>query len=160
MTHSELVGRAGKWLQNTRRCPIVATEISTTFGTGESPDAIGWKGPHDTTIVECKATRADFLRDKKKTFRRYWEMGIGQRRFYMTPPGLVKPGELPKGWGLLYCHPKKVEVALEHKVPHYDPQVTYNESPILYSLVRRALLRGFDIDSPYSERKKERRRKR
>lgn len=151
MTHAELVERAGKWLKNTRRCTIVAMEITTTT-TSESPDAIGWKGPRDSTVVECKTTRADFNRDRNKAFRRYWDMGMGQRRFYMTPPGLVKPDELPEGWGLLYCHPKKVEVVLETPLVRYSPEVTFNDVHVLYSMVRRALIRGFDVTSKYGEK--------
>jgi hypothetical protein len=64
----------------------------------------------------------------------------------------VKPDELPAGWGLLYCHPGKVEVVVEHNLKVFEPQITANEAPILYSLVRRAILRGFDVACKYSEK--------
>lgn len=84
-------------------CAVVASEIP---GHSEIPDAIGWSTAGYSTLVECKASRSDFLRDQKKYFRRVSEMGVGMQRFYLTPPGLLSPEELPEGWGLLEAgHP-------------------------------------------------------
>lgn len=160
MTHKELVERAAKWLKNTRKCPLVVTEIAVSYGTNEIPDALGWRYARHTTLVECKASRADFQRDKKKVFRQFWDMGCGQQRFFMTPPDLVTVDELPEGWGLLYCHPHKIQIVKECKMPVLNKDVTWNESVILYSLVRRAEIRGFDVQSPYSEAPKVKRRRR
>jgi len=68
---------------------------------GEMPDAIGWKQACHSVLIECKVTRNDFLADREKPFRQKPEKGVGSERFYLTPSGLVKVGELPAGWGLL-----------------------------------------------------------
>lgn len=148
MTHSDLVARAAKWLRNTKRCGVVVAELSASYSS-EIPDAIGWKGPTHSILVEAKATRADFLKDARKFFRQNWDYGMGQQRFYMVPAGMVRLDELPDGWGLLYCHPKKVEVVREVPLTAFNTWVCFREMPILYSLVRRALSNGFAVDMPY-----------
>jgi hypothetical protein len=60
--------------------------------------------------VECKLSRADFLADRCKPFRRHPEIALGCERFYMTPAGLVLAEELPPGWGLLECLGRMVEM--------------------------------------------------
>lgn len=97
-THSELVKHAARWLQ-TRRNSVVITELATH---DEEPDAIGWRGWH-STLIECKASVADFRADRRKLFRQHAERGVGQQRFYCTPPGLIAIEDLPQGWGLLEC---------------------------------------------------------
>jgi hypothetical protein len=77
---------------------------------GEMPDAIGWKRANHSVLVECKVARADFLADRGKPFRQKPEQGVGCERFYLTPPVLVKPEELPSGWGLLELRRGRVEV--------------------------------------------------
>lgn len=106
MTHAELVERAERWLRKSRGCQVVVTRASVM--TRENPDALGFNMSGFTTLVECKASRADFLRDKDKWHRR--GTGIGNRRHYLVPVGLVKAEEVPDGWGLLYALPKIVRV--------------------------------------------------
>ena len=65
------------------------------------PDAIGWKRTQHSVVVECKVSRADFLADREKPFRRKPELGLGCERFYLAGPGLIHVDELPQGWGLL-----------------------------------------------------------
>ena len=77
---------------------------------GEMPDAIGWKGASHSVLVECKISRADFLADRDKPFRRKPDLGLGCERFYLTPPGLLEAKELPPGWGLLEARKRKVEL--------------------------------------------------
>lgn len=101
MTHAELVTRAVRWLKRTRRCPVVVSR--SCMATIEQPDAIGW-GPFGRSIlVECKASIADYLRDAKKPWRAHPEMGMGNYRYFMTPPGLLAGRTLPDGWGLVEC---------------------------------------------------------
>ena len=52
-------------------------------------------------LVECKASRADFLADREKPFRQKQENGVGCERYYMAAKGLIRIQELPAGWGLL-----------------------------------------------------------
>lgn len=84
----------------------------------EIPDAIGWLRSGVSLLVECKASRGDFLSDAVKPSRRSAKSaglavpepvvkgprkteGLGAYRFYFAPSGLLAPEELPEGWGLL-----------------------------------------------------------
>lgn len=61
MTHAELVRRALKWAQN--QCIIAFPElVSMNY---EIPDVWGY-GRGRSILIECKATRADFLADQKR----------------------------------------------------------------------------------------------
>lgn len=97
MTHRELVELSARWLRGTQRCTVVLTEAQ---GGHEVPDAIGWAGSGRRSImVECKVTRADFLRDARKLSRTHADLfRVGQRRIYITTPGIIFPGECPEGW--------------------------------------------------------------
>lgn len=97
-THGELVTLAETWLWR-QGCGVVFAELST-LATPETPDAIGFRTT-TSILVECKATRADFLADKNKPFRQNPEKGMGDWRFYLTPKGLITKDELPEGWGLI-----------------------------------------------------------
>lgn len=108
MTHEELVCRAVRWLRSRRRCRVVVWQRTMTW---EQPDALGWTAGGASTLVECKASRADFRRDAKKPFRAFPALGMGVYRFYMAPPGLLAADEMPAGWGLLECGPRGVRVA-------------------------------------------------
>jgi len=81
----------------------------------ENPDAIGWAFRGSTSIlVECKASRSDFLRDKHKMSRRTSETydlyRMGRYRYYLTPPKIVNLDELLPGWGLLEAKGSKVSI--------------------------------------------------
>lgn len=122
-SHEALVLRAERWLRNSRRCRAVLLEPG--YGTpSEVPDAIGWaKGV--SVVVECKATRKDFLADRRKPSRAPAAgdgSGLGDERWYMTPPGLARPEELPEGWGLLEVRGSRVyrEVPAPGRPPHAD----------------------------------------
>ncbi|MEQ5770023.1 hypothetical protein NFH98_20845 [Halomonas sp. H33-56] len=153
MTHDHLVERAEKWLRG-QGCGVVFNDrFRAATHSGEQPDAIGWRDGL-SLLIECKASRADFLADKKKRFRRDPAEGMGDWRFMMCPPGLIAPDELPPGWGLLYVHPRKVERA--HGVPancHWWIKKPFegnkrSETQLMYSALRRLSLRGH-FDSIY-----------
>ena len=104
MTHAQLVEKAVHWLRR-YRCGVVLSEQACA--SGEMPDAIGWKRACHSVLVECKVSRGDFLADLTKPFRRKPATGVGCERFYLAPAELIKPEELPLGWGLLeYCSRK------------------------------------------------------
>jgi hypothetical protein len=107
LTHEVLVARAARWLTSTRRCCPVLTELNTRAW--EIPDAIGWHGD-SSILVECKVSRADLLANAEKPHMR-GERGMGNERFFLTPPSLVQDGEsLPEGWGLLEYDGLRVSV--------------------------------------------------
>jgi hypothetical protein len=127
--HASLVEVARKWLAN-HGCSLIATEIATQ---GEEPDAIGWQATY-STLIECKATRADFLGDGKKCFRREPDRGMGLARYFLTPVGLIQPEELPRGWGLLEFTGKQVRVKVK-SLPHEAD--ARQELRILLSVIKR-----------------------
>lgn len=105
LTHKELVRIAARWLKNTQKCSVVISEMISAAS--ETPDAVGWRSGF-SVLVECKASLDDFRRDKEKSFRKAektgLDFGMGNRRYYMTPEGLLSSNNLsrlPKGWGLL-----------------------------------------------------------
>lgn len=97
MTHPELVIQAERWLQRqgcgvTIRDPFSANTINC-----EKPDAIGWRNGV-SILIECKVSRADFHADKVKKFRVTPSTGMGDWRFYMSPPDVIRIDDLPQGW--------------------------------------------------------------
>lgn len=166
LTHDQLIAAARIWLRDQQRCAVVLTEMVN--GSGETPDAIGWRGAH-TIVVECKISRADFLADAKKPFRMNASGGMGDYRYFLAPSGLIEPHDLPLGWGLLEPTPRSLRiVARSHGVScwceglaHASPSrsrdvkahVTYclalpekshrSEAMLLLSLARR--LKGVGI---------------
>ena len=75
------------------------------------PDAIGWKKACHSVLVECKASRPDFLADREKPFRQKPESGVGCERYYLAPRGLISVEELRPGWGLLEVCGREIEKA-------------------------------------------------
>lgn len=144
ITHKELVERAGKWLKSFG-CSVVLKELVTCSTSGEIPDAIGWKSVH-SILIECKASRNDFLKDKNKSFRQVPNCGMGCYRFYLCPPDIIKKEDLPDGWGLLWVNGKKIRrivgpkgnsFAYDGEVkPFYERQLL-NEVAMLVSALRR-----------------------
>lgn len=94
------------WLRR-YRCGVVLSEQACV--SGEMPDAIGWKKACHSVVVECKASRADFVVDRVKPFRAQPEIGVGCERFYLAEKGLIRVEELPAGWGLLEVCGRKIE---------------------------------------------------
>lgn len=146
MTHDELVKRAAKWLRSQGCGVVIHDGMRANTGSGEQPDAIGWRG-RISILVECKASRADFLSDRKKVFRVAPHLGMGDWRFYLCPPHLIERDELPEGWGLLYATEKTIQRV--HGVPgnslwHNRPLKGAKECEIemMYSALRRLNLRG------------------
>lgn len=86
------------WLRR-YRCGVVLSEQACA--SGEMPDAIGWKKRCHSVLVECKASRADFLADHAKPWRQRPETGVGCERYYLAARDMIAVDELPRGWGLL-----------------------------------------------------------
>ena len=98
MTYKELTKLAIRWLRKQRNHTVISEMVSLA---SEVPDAIGWK-EGISTLIECKTSRSDFLKDLKKYFRIRPESGMGRYRYYMCPNVLIHEDELPEKWGLLY----------------------------------------------------------
>ena len=50
---------------------------------------------------EIKVSRADFMREIQRPIKREPAERMCGECFFVTPPGIVKPEEVPEGWGLL-----------------------------------------------------------
>lgn len=131
-SHRELVKRAGAWLRNRKNCGVVMEELATQ--NNETPDALGFYGAGGSILVECKTSRADYLADKNKIFRRCEEMGMGDARYFATPKGLLKPDEVPDGWGLLEVGEHQIR---EIKEATHKPANKRAEVKMLMSAIRR-----------------------
>lgn len=148
MTHKQLVEVAYKWVLNNSSCGVAFKELNS-LSSNETPDVIGFGSWGHSVLIEVKVTRADFLSDKKKIFRRYPDQGMGSQRFYCCPTGMIKREELPEGWGLIYVndrlrpvcvhHPYKGNIGERHDVL---PKNIRAEHGLMYSALRRLHLRG------------------
>jgi hypothetical protein len=110
LTHADLVQRAAAWLAS-RRHAVVLMERSPRW-VWESPDAFGVRSPGIVSVIECKTSRADFMRDAHKPHA-VSGMTMGDERWYMTPPGLLDPAGLPADHGLLEVHSLQVRTVVK-----------------------------------------------
>jgi hypothetical protein len=138
MTHEKLVRKAVAWLR-TYGCGVVLSEQSCA--SGETPDAIGWKGRCHSVVVECKISRTDFQVDQEKPFRQRPEKAMGCERFYLAPAGLLRPAELPEGWGLLEVRGKWVEVVFASSKKLRSAVGFRHEMNLLLASLRRVEVR-------------------
>ena len=138
MTHDELVKRAATWLRNTCRCAVVITEMASG---SETPDAIGWNGGGGSTLIECKATMADFRADAKKHFRRPdYPFALGCSRYYFVPQEIASAvlAESPEEWGVIGCSPGGRKSVLQKATPYSEYGKTQEISLLISSLRRIA----------------------
>ena len=96
MSHTLCVELATEYMK--KRSSVVLPEFYTW--NSELPDVIAFNRDC-STVIECKVSRADFLKDAKKSFRLQPNSGMGDFRYYVAPKGLIKPEELPYRWGLI-----------------------------------------------------------
>lgn len=114
MTHKELVNKAAKWLKNFFHCRVILTEMVAYTKSCETPDAIGWVF-NQAILIECKSSKSDFYNDRKKRARHGLFPALGVWRFYLTPPGLLKPEEIIDGWGLYEVHGRSIKYKTGNK---------------------------------------------
>ncbi len=154
ISHQELVDRAFLYL-HTIGCSVRFKE--RVASTSENPDAMGFGGRRFSVLIECKASRADFLTDRKKWFRKKLEDGMGYNRYYMAPVGMLTPSEIPEGWGLLEVYEKtprmnrRVRITVEAEAflkRNQHAEITY-----LVSAIRRINISMAVFIEPESERK-------
>ena len=138
VTHALLVRNAVAWLRR-YRCGVVLSEQACI--SGEMPEAIGWKRACHSVLVECKVSRPDFLADRAKPFRQKAELGVGCERFYLVPRGLVRPDELPAGWGLLELHKRRIEMVRSSRKNLRSEEGFRCEMNLLLASLRRVEIR-------------------
>jgi len=122
---------------------VVSTELVCST-VSENADAIGWDGYGRCMVIECKVSRSDFLANKHKPHEIVGD-SMGNERWFMTPPGLVEPKELPRSHGLLEYTPsghgsgyfiRKVKKARPRK---RTVDRLWNENRTLVAIAGRAL---------------------
>lgn len=148
--HDLLVQKAAKWAIRAQRCTFVLLE--PWHDQTEQPDVLGWQRRGWSVLVECKASRADFLRDRHKYARRSclddWSAGLGQERWYATAPGIIRASsELPARWGwleltkrgrFLVRHPACGGVGADGIFHTLDTTILSREFSVLLSALRKA----------------------
>lgn len=122
MTHADLVRLACEWLRKRRRFAVVIGDARANI-VNEQPDAIGWNAAGFSVLIECKTSRADFRRDKRKHQRRHPTSGMGWERIYLAPAGVVPIAELPPGWGLLEVNAKGRIEETYASTKHHEPEL-------------------------------------
>lgn len=138
VNHTKLVVAAVAWLRR-YRCGVVLSEQACV--SGEMPDAIGWKKACHSVLVECKVTRADFLVDRVKPWRRQPESGVGSERYYLAPRGMIEIEELPGGWGLLEICGREIETVKQSAKNLRSATGFEYEMNLLLASLRRVELR-------------------
>ncbi len=126
------------WLRR-YRCGVVLSEQACV--SGEMPDAIGWKKACHSVLVECKASRSDFLADRDKPFRQQPETGVGCERYYLAPRGLIGVDELPASWGLLEVCGREIERVKASAKNHRSEIGFQSEMNLLLASLRRVEIR-------------------
>jgi hypothetical protein len=124
-----------RWLS--RRCSVVWYEFATEAD--ENPDVIGWAPGSGSVLIECKLTRADFLKDATKTARKKPSSGMGHRRYYLCPPDLIQLRDIPPKWGLLWA--AKGQVIVKREAKGHPERNLVAEVHFLSSMLRRAQIR-------------------
>lgn len=139
LTHAELVTRAASWLANKRKCRLVLSEPQC-WAVSEFPDAIGWTTRGHSVLVECKVSVADFKRDAYKPSKHHArEMGtetMGDERWYLTPPALLRKEQIPEGYGLAEVHGRKIVTVVKATVSR-RPGTDSAELPLLIWALRK-----------------------
>jgi hypothetical protein len=105
--HQYLVDVGARWLCR-KGFGVVATEIAVA-GVTEQPDVIGFRA-QCSAVLEAKASRADFLADRKKAHREAG--GLGTYRLFVSSHGLILPEDLPPRWGLLWARRRGLQMVV------------------------------------------------
>lgn len=131
MTHKQAVRRMARWLRNSMGYSVVVAELATSAM--ETPDVLGFHSSR-SMLIEVKVSRADFLADGEKSFRRRMEQGMGDERYFAAPKGMLNPEEMPDKWGLIEIDERCVRVVKEAEQQESNKR---NEVIFLVSAIRR-----------------------
>lgn len=56
---------------------------------------------YNSIAYEVKVSRGDFMKEIKHPEKRVFAESMSNESYFVTPRGLVKPEEVPDGWGLI-----------------------------------------------------------
>ncbi|ATC37747.1 MULTISPECIES: hypothetical protein [Elizabethkingia] len=150
-SHKDLVEIGYRWV--IKKCGFAFKEL--TCINNEIADVIGFNS-NGTFVLEAKTSKADFLKDKKKSFRKDPSIGMGDWRFFIVPKGLIKVTELPEMWGLIEVNEKGKAINTFNPFGRGNFYGMWRrnsknkeaEMNLMYSALRRLHLRG-RIDEIY-----------
>ena len=126
----------GKKLTHRELCELGARWINQEYGGGtwhilvetgyrkENPDVFAFC-KYYSVLIECKASRSDFLADKKKPFRQNPQLGIGRMRYYLVNEGVATQEDMPEGWQLLIAYDKDTILIPEDYLCPTEPEGVY-----------------------------------
>jgi len=142
ITHSYLVNAGAAWLK--KKVELVFCEL-VVGSVSEQPDVIGWSVRGTCTVIECKASRSDYLSNKNKCFER-GGYSVGSYRYFLVPKGIIKLEDLYPGYGLLELrlskHPRGHYIKILKQAPHRKPwdgisRSALQERKMLITIARR-----------------------
>lgn len=138
-THEQLEHAGSRWLARVGfwwTCKRVAIEPSTPCQ--ERPDVIGFTygGSH---VIECKTSRADFLRDFHKPWRAAGDKPMGACRWWLCEEGLITRDDLEGcGDGLLWiAADRDIQIIKEPSRRTEEERNMIGEFCILYSMLNK-----------------------
>lgn len=98
--------------------------------------------PTERIAVEIKVTRADFLADVRDPAKQAAWIRLTHRQAYAVPAGLVQPGEVPDGFGLLTVTPGGEGIApVVQWVKRAPRRPGHTPQPLPDAMIRVLLLR-------------------
>jgi hypothetical protein len=165
LTHKELVNIAANWITGQHignrefMCRYAVKELCTASYAVFDVYGLGF---NHTTMIEVKTSHADFLRDKKKWYRRHskWDkrINVADYNIYFCPKNIIKSEELPDNWGLLWYYQNNKQVKIIKSPIQFDRDVIelVYERKIVKSIIRRFIQpKGGVIEIPKQEPKQE-----
>lgn len=148
-THRQLEEAGAKWLAKWGywwSCNHIAIEPASPGCRSETPDVIGF-ACGVTHVIECKTSRADFLRDFRKKWRKEGDKPMGACRWWLCEEGLITRDDLAGcGDGLLW-----ITASGDIKVIRYAAQKADEERNIvgefyiLYTLLNKEAVKPVTI---------------
>ena len=141
MSHSELVERGRRWLKNQGCKPIFCEPYCLGH---EHPDVIGWiNSTQFSIIIECKTSVTDFYADSRKYSRQYPPAGMGFKRYYLCPKGVIEPNRIKnESWGLLWAYPKQIRI--QREAVGFDSYAKKEEMRLILYKIRQMDWERFD----------------
>lgn len=138
--HYKLCQEGAKWLKKLKFAGYKYIAVELICIAADNPDIWGTNG-YDSTMIEVKTSRADFLNDKKKFSRQPQNVlhAIGNYRYYLCPKGIINISDLPDNWGLLWYNNEIIESV---KGATYIKTYNRGELSILCSIMRRENVKG------------------
>lgn len=140
--HAGLARLGAKWLKGKRRALVTLIEPHSGREPTEIPDVLGFasdpgSGHWMSMMIECKASRSDFLADLRKTKAR-----TGELRWYLCPEGMLDIPDMPPGWGLLWESGGRIEERLAPQRAQESVGTLLSERDIAVAMLRRFLGTG------------------